>query len=73
MQKFLKEMLIAFITFYRRRISPLKPPACRFYPSCSYYALQAVHKYGLCKGLFLTVKRLCRCHPFHRGGYDPLP
>ncbi|MGB9822268.1 membrane protein insertion efficiency factor YidD [Thermodesulfovibrio sp.] len=59
------------IRFYRRFISPLMPPACRFYPTCSEYAEQAIKKYGV-KGILLVIKRILKCHPFHRGGYDPL-
>ncbi|HLW61230.1 MAG TPA: membrane protein insertion efficiency factor YidD [bacterium] len=61
------------IRFYRRWISPYTPPACRFYPSCSEYALEAVQRYGLFRGGWLALRRLCRCHPFHPGGYDPVP
>jgi putative membrane protein insertion efficiency factor len=60
------------IRFYRAFISPLFPPTCRFYPTCSQYALEAVAKYNLLKGGWLTLKRLSKCHPYHRGGYDPL-
>lgn len=59
------------IKIYRRFISPFTPPACRFYPTCSEYAEQAIKKYGM-KGIFLTTKRILKCHPFHPGGYDPL-
>ncbi len=59
------------IKIYRRFISPFIPPACRFYPTCSEYAEQAIKKYGL-KGIFLAIKRIFKCHPFHPGGYDPL-
>ena len=69
----MKRLLLALIRFYRKRVSPLFPAHCRFYPSCSAYALEAVEKYGARKGLWLTVKRLLRCHPFHPGGYDPVP
>ncbi|WP_375769292.1 membrane protein insertion efficiency factor YidD [Archangium gephyra] len=61
------------IRFYRRFLSPLLPPACRFHPSCSSYALQALHKHGALRGLRLTVWRLLRCQPFHPGGFDPVP
>ncbi len=64
--------MIFMLKIYRRFISPLKPPSCRFYPTCSVYALRAVEKYGCFKGMFLTIKRLLKCHPFHPGGYDPL-
>lgn len=65
--------LVATIKFYRRYISPLKPPSCRFYPTCSEYAVQAITKYGALKGGWMAVKRISRCHPFHPGGYDPVP
>jgi putative membrane protein insertion efficiency factor len=61
------------LTFYRRFISPLLGPRCRFYPSCSAYALEAVHVHGALKGSWLAVRRLSRCHPFHAGGIDPVP
>ena len=61
------------IRFYRRYISPLRKPCCRFIPTCSEYALEAVEKYGPWKGSWLALKRLLRCHPFCKGGYDPVP
>lgn len=64
---------IALIRAYRRWVSPLFPPRCRFYPSCSAYALQALERFGLRRGLWLAVRRLLRCHPWNPGGYDPLP
>ncbi len=69
----MKKMLLGMIRFYRKRISPAKKPCCRFIPTCSAYALEAIEKYGACKGGWLALKRLCRCHPFHPGGYDPVP
>ncbi len=69
----MKYVLIFIIKLYRRFISPIKAPCCRFSPTCSEYALSAVEKYGFFKGLFLSVKRILKCHPFHKGGYDPLP
>ena len=63
----------ALIRFYQTAISPYKRACCRFYPSCSEYALQAVEKYGAVKGLYLAARRVLRCHPFHAGGYDPCP
>ncbi|MBU5435375.1 membrane protein insertion efficiency factor YidD [Pseudoflavonifractor sp. MSJ-37] len=72
----MKSFLLTAIRFYRRAISPLHPPCCRFIPTCSAYALEAVEKYGACKGGFLALRRLLRCHPFHRQEsvqYDPVP
>ncbi|HHW67696.1 membrane protein insertion efficiency factor YidD [Defluviitalea raffinosedens] len=69
----MKKLLLGCISFYRRFISPCKPPVCRFYPSCSQYTYLAVEKYGTIKGIYLGVKRILRCHPFHPGGYDPVP
>ncbi|TCO78057.1 hypothetical protein EV214_105156 [Marinisporobacter balticus] len=60
------------VKIYRRYISPLKPPTCRFYPTCSQYALQALEKYGAIKGTIISIRRILKCHPFHCGGYDPL-
>jgi len=68
-----KKVIILLIDFYRHFISPLKPPTCRFVPTCSAYARQAVTKYGVMRGSVLAVKRICRCHPWHKGGYDPVP
>jgi uncharacterized protein len=69
----LKKLFIAFIRFYQIFISPLKPPTCRFYPTCSHYGLEAVKRFGAIKGGWLTVKRILKCHPFHPGGFDPVP
>lgn len=69
----MKRLLIGGIRFYQRFISPMKPPSCRFYPTCSTYGLEAIHRYGSLKGGFLTLCRLGKCHPFHRGGFDPVP
>ncbi len=68
----MKKIIISCIKFYRKRISPLKQPCCRFYPSCSQYTLEAVEKYGALKGCFMGIKRILRCHPFNKGGYDPV-
>jgi len=65
--------LMAGVTGYRRFISPLLPPRCRFEPSCSAYALEALRVHGAARGLWLAVARIARCHPFHPGGYDPVP
>lgn len=70
---FIKNVLIKIIVIYRRYISPLKKPCCRFMPTCSEYAIEALGKYGVIKGLYLSVKRILKCHPFHKGGYDPVP
>ena len=68
----MKSFLIALIEFYRKWLSPLKPPTCRFIPTCSEYAIQAINKYGALKGLLLAAKRILRCNPFGSSGYDPL-
>lgn len=69
----MKHLLLAMIRFYQQAISPLKPPSCRFYPTCSSYAIEAIGRFGALKGGWLTVKRLSKCHPFHEGGFDPVP
>ena len=69
----MKRILIGLIRFYQKAISPMRPPCCRFIPTCSQYALEAVEKYGAVKGSFLAAKRILRCNPFHKGGYDPVP
>lgn len=66
-------MLVFLVTGYRRIVSPVLPPSCRFYPSCSAYALEAVQVHGALRGSWLAVRRLSRCHPFHAGGLDPVP
>ncbi|MCQ2594383.1 MAG: membrane protein insertion efficiency factor YidD [Treponemataceae bacterium] len=66
-------ILCVLIRFYKRFISPLFPPACRFYPTCSQYALEAIQKYGSLKGSILALKRILRCNPYNKGGYDPVP
>ena len=65
--------LIAIVRFYRKRISPASAPKCRYTPTCSAYALEALEKYGALKGGLLALKRILSCHPFHKGGYDPVP
>lgn len=69
----IKRILMTAIKFYQKYISKLKPQSCRFYPTCSNYCYSALEKYGLMKGLFLSIKRLLRCNPFNAGGIDPLP
>jgi putative membrane protein insertion efficiency factor len=67
-----KRVGVALIKGYRRFISPMLPPSCRFTPSCSLYTLQAMEKYGLLRGGFMGALRVLRCHPFSKGGYDPV-
>lgn len=69
----LARWMISGIRFYRRALSPLKPPSCRFEPTCSAYGLEAVERFGAGRGAWLTFRRIIRCHPFCRGGYDPVP
>ncbi len=69
----MKKILLLLIKFYRKFISPMKPPTCRFYPTCSHYALEAVEIHGPAKGSLLASKRILKCHPFHPGGFDPVP
>ena len=69
----MRPVLLAVIALYRWLVSPLLPPACRFHPTCSSYAAEAVRRHGALKGSFLTVKRLARCHPLCEGGIDPVP
>ncbi|MDE6874140.1 MAG: membrane protein insertion efficiency factor YidD [Lachnospiraceae bacterium] len=70
----MKKVLIFFVRIYRKYISPLKGrPSCRYFPTCSQYAIEALEKYGAIKGSYLALRRILRCHPFHKGGYDPLP
>ncbi|MBI3358993.1 MAG: membrane protein insertion efficiency factor YidD [Nitrospirae bacterium] len=65
-------VFIFLIRIYQRLLSPLHPPVCRFYPTCSHYSIAAVRRHGMVSGLFLTIKRLIRCSPFSQGGYDPI-
>ncbi|MCJ7679469.1 MAG: membrane protein insertion efficiency factor YidD [Candidatus Aminicenantes bacterium] len=69
----MKQAVLFLIRIYRILLSPLLGRNCRFYPTCSAYTYEAIEKFGLMKGLFLSVKRLLRCHPFHPGGVDPVP
>ena len=69
----MKYIVMALIRLYQLTLSPLLPPSCRFEPSCSHYSYDAVKQFGFFKGGWLSVKRISRCHPFHPGGYDPVP
>ena len=68
-----KAILLNAIQFYRAAISPITPPACRFTPTCSRYALEAIERHGAARGAWLALRRLLRCHPFGGKGYDPVP
>lgn len=72
MKTILAFCLKSLIKFYRLALSPLKPKTCRYYPSCSLYAIDAIEKYGPFKGLYKAMNRILRCHPFHPGGFDPV-
>lgn len=69
----MKRVLLALVRFYRVAISPYRAPCCIYTPTCSQYAIQAIEKYGAWKGGLLALRRLLRCNPFHKGGYDPVP
>ncbi|MCS1352696.1 membrane protein insertion efficiency factor YidD [Mechercharimyces sp. CAU 1602] len=69
----MKRLSLLLIHFYRTFLSPLTPPTCRFYPTCSQYGIDAITRYGFLHGGWLTVKRILKCHPFHPGGHDPVP
>ena len=69
----MRMVLISLVRGYRVAISPLFPASCRYYPTCSAYAIEALEKHGSMKGLSLTTRRILRCHPFRPGGYDPVP
>lgn len=70
---FPRVLVVSAIRLYQRWISPLTPPACRYVPTCSQYAVEAVEKHGILQGGWLAVRRIARCHPLHPGGYDPVP
>ncbi|NLK99084.1 MAG: membrane protein insertion efficiency factor YidD [Clostridiales bacterium] len=70
----IKKILIFIVSLYQKIISPIKgKPSCIYYPSCSSYTKEALTKYGAIKGIYLSTRRILRCHPFHKGGYDPVP
>jgi uncharacterized protein len=69
----MRAIAVAVLSFYKRFISPLLPPMCRFEPTCSMYMMQAIEKYGFLRGLWLGMRRLSRCHVFNPGGWDPVP
>jgi hypothetical protein len=69
----MRALIVMLLRVYKRAVSPLLPPACRFHPTCSEFTLEAVQRYGAARGVWLGLKRLSRCHPFHAGGLDPVP
>ncbi|MCZ2257693.1 membrane protein insertion efficiency factor YidD [Sporosarcina sp. G11-34] len=69
----MKTILMLIIKLYQKAISPLMPPSCRFYPTCSHYGIEAIETHGALKGSWLAVRRISKCHPFHEGGFDPVP
>lgn len=69
----MKKCFLALIRFYQRFISPMFPAKCRFYPTCSAYAYTAIERFGVVKGGWLALRRILKCHPFHPGGFDPVP
>ncbi|OFX27480.1 MAG: membrane protein insertion efficiency factor YidD [Armatimonadetes bacterium RBG_16_67_12] len=69
----MQRAMLLLIAAYQRLLSPLLPRSCRFYPSCSTYAAEAIERHGAARGVMLAVRRILRCHPFHPGGYDPVP
>ena len=68
----MRKVLISLLKLYKVAISPLLPPSCRFVPTCSEYAREAIERYGALRGMWMSLRRLLRCHPFHPGGYDPV-
>jgi hypothetical protein len=68
----MRALTLAILRIYKRWVSPMLPSACRYYPTCSEYAMEAVERYGVLRGVWMGVKRIARCHPFHQGGFDPV-
>lgn len=69
----MKYLFLGIIRLYQKFISPIKPPSCRFYPTCSHYGMESIQRFGAIKGGYLTIKRILKCQPFHSGGFDPVP
>ncbi len=69
----MRRVLIVFLRIYQYTVRPLLGPRCRFYPSCSDYAVEAIEHHGAARGAWLATRRLCKCHPWHEGGFDPVP
>ncbi|AJC95881.1 membrane protein insertion efficiency factor YidD [Staphylococcus hyicus] len=69
----MRHLFILPIRFYQKFISPLTPPSCRFYPTCSNYTIEAIQVHGAFRGIWLGIKRILKCHPLHKGGFDPVP
>lgn len=69
----MRRIVVALIRFYQYAISPMRPPTCRYFPTCSVYAVEAVEKYGAMRGGWMALRRVMRCHPWSDGGYDPVP
>ncbi len=69
----MKKIALALIRFYQLAISPYRPPSCRFLPTCSEYGYEAIMRFGAFKGGYLAIRRILKCHPFHEGGFDPVP
>ena len=72
-KRVLRALILRIIRFYQRALSPLLGNNCRFHPSCSQYTYEAVERYGAAQGMWMGLRRICRCHPWHQGGFDPVP